>query len=447
MAMVAEIQWYQSEVEAPAYALLRDRKASHPSTVRKEPYASSSTSSYHHPAFFFSDDDLDDVEPHFPDPLAAAPIVTSMALRVSWPPNHQLLSHPNGSFISSCHNNFLALYSLLRWAVLSRVAFTRVLPRLQHIAQLDHRDSAAALVLRVSYMSHAGIGTGVAILQHGDHYVLAELLLNKDDRSHLTSNKATLFLWRSSGPGQWVHKEVLLSLPESSSPEEQTSFHADMVFAAGTSLCWVDLLTGILICDNAHKLDTGLPDDDDAAGASFRFVPLPEECAMKPDPRLSRHGRGQPEEYRSMCCIDRDEAFVFVSMDGYGQGRPAGEAMLATWTLNRPMEKDWAWEKGEASFRVSDLWNDPIYKDELKLQPLAPCFPVISALRRGVIYLLVADYVCKNGRVEPLGFYVISLDVCRQRVTSAFKFPSPSQGGVVPRPRIFAAQFSNQLNQ
>jgi hypothetical protein len=56
----------------------------------------------------------------------------------------------------------------------------------------------------VTSMSHCGIGTGVTILRHNDYYdyVLVELFSHQDTRTHLASNKVTLFLWwsPSSGP-------------------------------------------------------------------------------------------------------------------------------------------------------------------------------------------------------------------------------------------------------
>ncbi|XP_052166701.1 uncharacterized protein LOC127783549 [Oryza glaberrima] len=176
-------------------------------------------------------------------------------------------------------------------------------------------------------MSHCGIGTGVTILRHNDYYdyVLVELFSHQDTRTHLASNKVTLFLWwsPSSGPladGQWIQKEVLLPIPASNQDKDDVtwpptySFCADMVFAVLTiSLCWVDLRTGILVCDHIHKLGTGTDDDDDHL--LLFFISLPEECVMKPS-LLS--WKRSAEEHRTMICRDL-ETILFISMDNYIQ--------------------------------------------------------------------------------------------------------------------------------
>jgi hypothetical protein len=64
-----------------------------------------------------------------------------------------------------------------------------------------------------------------------------------------------LYLWRStSNPnrGRWIRSAARLS------PRLFTatySFHIDMVFSYGSSsVCWVDLLQGVLICDLLKSL-------------------------------------------------------------------------------------------------------------------------------------------------------------------------------------------------
>lgn len=109
----------------------------------------------------------------------------------------------------------------------------------------------------MSMFSHVGNRTGVAIQSCGDlpeEFILAELVLKK--QRGRPSSKVTLFKWFSSGPaaGQWIQTEVLLPFP--TKPEEHTScssctFYSDIVSVFGTAgLCWVDLLQGILICND-----------------------------------------------------------------------------------------------------------------------------------------------------------------------------------------------------
>uniref|UniRef100_A0A0E0HN61 DUF1618 domain-containing protein n=1 Tax=Oryza nivara TaxID=4536 RepID=A0A0E0HN61_ORYNI len=203
-------------------------------------------------------------------------------------------------------------------------------------------------------MSHCGIGTGVTILRHNDYYdyVLVELFSHQDTRTHLASNK-------------WIQKEVLLPIPASNQDKDDVtwpptySFRADMVFAVlTTSLCWVDLRTGILVCDHIDKLSTGTDDDDDHL--LLFFISLPEECVMKPS-LLS--WKRSAEEHRTMICRD-PETILFISMDNYIQGLPIGDTVLTTWTLKFPLTNHWTWEKHSApSLFVGDLLNDlPVLK-------------------------------------------------------------------------------------
>uniref|UniRef100_A0A0E0AZR5 DUF1618 domain-containing protein n=1 Tax=Oryza glumipatula TaxID=40148 RepID=A0A0E0AZR5_9ORYZ len=247
----------------------------------------------------------------------------------------------------------------------------------QHKHQLLNYANSVAIIpplhtTCVTSMSPCGIGTRVTILRHNDYYdyVLVELFSHQDTRTHLASNKVTLFLWwsPSSGPladGQWIQKEVLLPIPASNQDKDDMtwpptySFRADMVFAVlTTSLCWVDLRTGILVCDHIDKLGTGTDDNDDHL--LLLFISLPEECVMKPS-LLS--WKRSAEEHRTMICRD-PETILFISMDNYIQGLPIGDTVLTTWTLKFPLTNHWTWEKHSApSLFVGDLLNDlPILK-------------------------------------------------------------------------------------
>uniref|UniRef100_A0A0E0DB72 DUF1618 domain-containing protein n=1 Tax=Oryza meridionalis TaxID=40149 RepID=A0A0E0DB72_9ORYZ len=228
------------------------------------------------------------------------------------------------------------------------------------VAQHKHQ------LLNYVTMSHCGIGTGVTILRHNDYYdyVLVELFSHQDTRTHLASNKVTLFLWWSPSSSP-LADEVLLPIPASNQDKDDVtwpptySFRADMVFAVSTtSLCWVDLRTGILVCDHIDKLGTGTDDDDDHL--LLLFISLPEDCVMKPS-LLS--WKRSAEEHRTMICRD-PETILFISMDNYIQGLPIGDTVLTTWTLKFPLTNHWTWEKHSApSLFVGDLLNDlPVLK-------------------------------------------------------------------------------------
>ncbi|KAL6644495.1 hypothetical protein ACP70R_016103 [Stipagrostis hirtigluma subsp. patula] len=410
-AIEAEIERYTAEVEAPAYALLRERKASRPSAVRKEPVVIVDDDA----AAAFYREVLDGVEPYFPQlAAAAAPAVTSLSLRVALPPNHPMLHCALTAVIASSDAGFLALYVGPYRPGYPGPGFYLVYNTCANSVAIVPPLPASSVFFR----SHCHVGPGVAVVRHGDgKYLLTELLFRKDSKTGLVTNNASLFLWWPAGPlaGRWTRKDVVLPLPT-------THFRGDVVFAAGNLICWVDLLTGILVCEG---LAAGAADD----GPVFRFIPLPKECIVEPIAE-----RGQPEEYRSMCCINT-HTFKFVSLDGYSQGRPISEVILRTWTLDIHQREDFQWSC-EASFSIKELWNDPIYNNDLKLEPLMPSNPIISE-EHDCVCLLVLNYKYRNEIVEATGPYHLSLDMGSQRITSAFKFPSPATGRI-KYPRVFA---------
>ncbi|RCV21224.1 hypothetical protein SETIT_4G121600v2 [Setaria italica] len=249
---------YRAEVEEPAFAILRERKASRPggAAVRKELVTfTCGDADYFHEI-------LDGIEPCLSQVVAgAAPSVTSLSLNNSWPPSHSQRGYPASAFIASCHHSLLVLcigncrpgnrdpgFYLVYDARASSVAIVPPLLWCGGVCSRSHCDIA-------------GAASGAAILrlagtteERDDGYLLAELLLRIDDRSYLPTNEATLFTWESLGCGgptttcRWLQREVVLPLPLPADEDEDDLFCADMVFALGsTSLCWVDLLTGILV--------------------------------------------------------------------------------------------------------------------------------------------------------------------------------------------------------
>jgi hypothetical protein len=272
---------------------------------------------------------------------------------------------------------------------------------------------------------YCGIGpaAGVVLLccgsKEGD-YILAELLLRRDVRSTLPTNKAALLIWESSSSGRWIEREVLLPVPVLSAPPPApaagaviaddklaidttttTTFRADMASPVSfSSICWVDLLTGILVYNHIHS-------------GQFHFIPLPQECAGT---GMTRQCSVQPDEYRSMCCIDR-QTLKLVSMDMCDQERPNADPMIRTWTLRRPLSPtNWKWDKqDESNYRIQDLWDDPVYKGMLnRLRPIWPSFPVISTHEPHIIYLSINDFEVDTSGDEPPvlgGIYVLSLNL------------------------------------
>jgi hypothetical protein len=134
-----------------------------------------------------------------------------LTLRISLPPLHGLRSDPLVANIASCHKNFLALYLGTNRPGLHSAGCYLVFNSLAN---------SLAVILPLLPRSHCPTGAGVAVLRHnvyGD-YLLAELYRHKDARTQLVSlNKATLFVWCSTGSGPfadpWIPKEVVLPLP------------------------------------------------------------------------------------------------------------------------------------------------------------------------------------------------------------------------------------------
>ncbi|CAL5087709.1 unnamed protein product [Urochloa decumbens] len=395
-----EIIRHRADVQEPAFAILRERKASRTGAMRKEPVTfSCDDAAYYHKV-------LDGIDPRLPE-LTEKDVINSLTIGISWPPSHHLRSHPQAGFIASCHGFLLALYfGTYRPGLSSPGCYLVINTWANSVAIVPPLPTGW-----VTTTSHCGIGAGVAILSHNSYgdYVLAELFLRQDSRSHLPSNKATLFLWGSpnSGPlaGRWMQKEVLLPLP---ADEEGTcSFRADMVFAvAATSICWVDLRTGILVCDHIDMLAAGTADDC----LVFRFIPLPEECAtMAADPVSRWRPAG---EYRTMFCVDR-ELIVFVCMaESYTHGCPLDKSMLTTWTLTSPMTDSWEWRRNaNGPICLGDLLDDlPILKNNGRL--LMPSRPVISMEGPCVVTNLIVtgyDYEFGRGQREATGLYKLSI--------------------------------------
>ncbi|BAF05285.2 Os01g0569200 [Oryza sativa Japonica Group] len=433
-AIRAEITRHRAEVLEPAFAIFRDRKACRPAapgTMRKEPMASRCNSgSYYREV-------LDGIDPRFSH-LTGGAIVNSLTIGVSWPPSHDLWNHPLSASISSCHDCLLVLYFGNYRPGISSPGCYFVLNTWANSVAIVPPLRATCVIT----MSHCGIGTGVAILRHNDYYdyVLVELFPHQDSRTHLASNKATLFLWwsPSSSPladGQWIRKEVLLPIPATSNQDK------DDATRPPTYSFRENMVTGILVCD-IDKLNTSTDDEDDRL--LFRFIPLPEECVMKPG-LLSRERPA--EEHRTMICMD-PETILFVSMDSYIQGLPIGDTVLMTWTLKFPLTNHWTWEKHSApSLCVGDLLNDlPVLKESKndgKTQHIANC-PVSSIDRQNhlITSLTITKYERKheNGQWGVVELYEVSIDMDRRTVLELSSLESRHSN-------IFAADFSCCLQQ
>ncbi|KAG2620062.1 hypothetical protein PVAP13_3NG175000 [Panicum virgatum] len=422
-AIEAEITRYMEEVNVPAFATLRERKFSRPSAVRKAPVACDNVAYY--------SELLDGIEPCL-SPLGGAPSVTSLTLRFSWPPKHPVRMHPLTAYIAGSDDAYLVLCFRSHGD-----------PRFYLV--YDMANSVAIVPPRWPYGPHCGLADDLAIL--GIHkethpcpcfYVLAELLFQVKSRSCLpTDDKGTtLFMWWSPGSsplatgsrGMLCFRSPRTTTKAPSTPIwsslSQEDVYVGLTFSKGYWSCFDRLAAG----DGDTTVDA--PD--------FYFIPLPDGCAIQPDCR--KGGRRQPEEYRSMCSIT-SELLRFVSLDGYSEGY----LVFSTWNLSLPrVMGTWRWEMVLES-RV-DIWNDPIYKNDQKLQPLMPRFPTISPMEPDIVYLLLNDFKLEQGWTVATGNYVFGLDIRHGSIASAIRVPCGEDGMVGPL-KIFASRFSSFLSE
>ncbi|RLM64467.1 hypothetical protein C2845_PM16G15990 [Panicum miliaceum] len=359
--ITSEILRYRSNVERPTTAILREYKAAHPSAVRKVALGGRDA------------EVLTALEPDLSG-LSEAPAVSSLALRVS-PELSADAAHKygGGDFLAGAHHNILAMYVGPYRPGMPSPGFYLIYDAwanlLAAVPQLPRSS--------ISWFSHRAIGSGAAVLRHAppSDYILAELLTRNDSRGQPTNN-ATLCMWCSSGPiaHRWIQKEVVLPLPTA---HEAHIFIADTVFAVGnTSLCWVDLLMGILICEDMLAPDL-----------VFCFIPLPvpQHTTLYPP-----YGRGRPEDFRSVSCnvklLSSSHTIKFVSLDGYLEGRPANQLMLTKWSLSLsdPVSKSvWSKEYSFSLGRMSLPDQHFTSSDPSHVKPPGPQVPNLGSSRVG----------------------------------------------------------------
>ncbi|TVU00713.1 hypothetical protein EJB05_53844, partial [Eragrostis curvula] len=223
--------------------------------------------------------------------------------------------------------------------------------------------------------SFSGLGRGAAILSLGGNkgsYVLAELVAS---RSELP--KADLFLWRSSAsPNQqarrWVRRSLRLPY-HVLDWDKYPAFRIDRTFSyAGSSVCWVDLFSGAIICDLL------------APEPRLTFVALPAGCSVDFPIRMRP---ARPHEFRTMGCVRG--AIRFAILDGFYESTPEneGEIVLRTWTLSPDLKE---WREDGAALRVRDLWESESFRDA-GLPRLAPMTPVLSVDEDDVVCFAMAD--------------------------------------------------------
>ncbi|KAM0822984.1 hypothetical protein ACQ4PT_071172 [Festuca glaucescens] len=284
----------------------------------------------------------------------------------------------------------------------------------------DARKNSLSTIPQLPFdHSHENIGRHTAVVVcdgDGGGYTLAELVRVESS----AGDEAKLYLWHPSAE-EWVVKAGRLP-PEVCSPDDY--FSASMCFHyCGTSLCWVDLLKGILVCDLSEvQRRSSVP--------KFRFVPLPEGCTTYD----IIDDKGQelfPELFRSMACIDG--VIKFVTMDGYVERRSA-ELKLTLWTLSSDFS---SWDISKV-YDVGNIWENETYQSCI-LGRIAPSFPVLSMHEANVVYLVFTDFRRGKDQVSVFkGQYVLRVDMenCKVQICQA------STTDMIIRSQLFPSEFS-----
>ncbi|TVU32888.1 hypothetical protein EJB05_24651 [Eragrostis curvula] len=251
------------------------------------------------------------------------------------------------------------------------------------------------------------IGAGaVALRSHppSSSYLLAELATSPEGQFP----DAELYLWRSDLPApQWEKKAVRLPEEVRWAPDKY-NFCVDIAFSFDTSLCWIDLLQGLVVCHNP----LGQQDPQ------FRFIKLPDGC---PPVSISNYPyRPRIQEFRTAAWVAG--AIKLVALEGYLEDWDSHQYRLVTWTLTPDLSE---WKKC-AVFNLTDIWASERYL-ALKIEQHTPVCPVLSPLDDGVVYVVVNDVEVHNivqgfevleTKVDVKGQYVLGLDMPHNKVIS-----------------------------
>uniref|UniRef100_A0A0D9Y2J3 DUF1618 domain-containing protein n=1 Tax=Oryza glumipatula TaxID=40148 RepID=A0A0D9Y2J3_9ORYZ len=351
--------------------------------------------------------------------LADPPQVSSLQMLL--PPEY---SHLAGiGEISSIHNGIVVIYAHRYY--------------LLYDASNNHLTAIPPLPDSLCSPTFLPLGRTAVVVTDGDDdddYILADIVTS----STTGLPAAKLFVWSPSS-SEWAETPpVRLPLPPHLCGPTYF-FHIDTAFSfGGSTICWVDLLKGILICD-----DISSPE-----GPELVFVPLPHCHDVHGKPRHCF----SPNEHRSIGCVSG--AIKFVALIGYGEEAscPENEVKLKTWALS-PDFKHW---KEETTLTVGDIWASESF-NEIGLPHVMPISPILSVNEDGIMYAVlndilqepIPDHVNEFGqvlgdRLVAKANYMIRLDILQNKVLS---FTKISQHGELRwlTPYLIATDFSAYL--
>jgi hypothetical protein len=120
-------------------------------------------------------------------------------------------------------------------------------------------------------------------------------------------------------------------------------------------------------------------------------------------------------------CVDGKVKFLYMrGFDVYRDGEvPEDEITLNNWTLVGTFPDHCSWVKDDnTTLCVGDLWDDDSFLASPGLPKCLPSVPVLSPKEPDVVYFILNDVYCVDGRNTTKAQYALSLNLQSKKVQS-----------------------------